>query len=112
MPDFNEQILFGKKSVADILKEIYDNTYKKQKLLYKTIEDIQAYIKNIGDAVQLGSLLAQYSDILVKSDEHLLKMIAIVTKAVERVKDSGSDSLLTDEEKRSLMAQAELLRKN
>lgn len=108
MPDFDEQIVFGTKTVADILKEIYDNTHKKQKLLYTTIDDIKNFIKNIGDAVQLGGLLAQYSDILVKSDEHLLKMVAIVTKAIERGKEMG-DSGLTDEEKNYLIAQADLL---
>ena len=111
MPDFDEQIIFGKKTVADVLKEIYDNTNKKQKLLYTTIEDIKNYIKNIGDAVQLGGLLAQYSDILVKSDEHLLKMIAIVIKASERGKETG-DTGLTEEEKKYLLEQSELIKKN
>ena len=108
MADFDDQIVFGKKTVADLLKEIYDNTYKKQKLLYTTIDDIKIYIKNIGDAVQLGGLLAQYSDILVKSDEHLLKMVAIVTKAIERGKETGN-SVLTDEEKNFLIAQADII---
>lgn len=111
MPDFNDQIIFGKKSVADVLKEIYDNTNKKQKMLYSTIDDIKNFIKNIGDAVQLGSLLAQYSDILVKSDEHLLKMIAIVIKASERGKETG-DTTLTEEEKKYLYQQAELIKNN
>lgn len=111
MADFDEQIVFGNKTVADVLKEIYNNTNKKQKLFYKSIEDIQNYIKNIGDAVQLGPLLAQYSDILVKSDEHLLKMIAIVIKASDRAKETG-DSGLTDEEKKYLLEQSELIKKN
>ena|ERR1700749_2911353 len=110
MPDFNEQIAFGKKTVADLFREIYENTQKKQKMLYQTIDDIKNFIKNIGDAVQLGGLLAQYSDILVKSDEHLIKMVAIITKAAERGKETG-DTSLTEEEKNYLLAQAELMKK-
>jgi hypothetical protein len=110
MPDFNEQMVFGTKSVASLMKEIYDNTNKKQKMLYSTIDDIKAYIKTIGDAVQIGPLLGQYSDILVKSDEHLIKLVAIIAKASDRAKETGDDSL-TDEEKNYLTAQAEALKK-
>ena len=106
MPDFNEIRVFGKKTVADVFKEIYESTKKKEKIISSTIEDIKSYIKNIGDAVQLGPMLASYMDVWVKSDEHMIKMVAIVTRATQRAEEGG-DTTITEEEKNQLMALAD-----
>jgi hypothetical protein len=102
MADFDEMPVFGKKTAADLMKEIHESTKKKEKIINGTIDEIKGYIKNIGDAVQLGPMLAQYMDVWVKSDEHMIKLLAIVTKASGKTED-GQEIGLSDEEKSILI---------
>ena len=102
MADFSEITVFGKKTAADLMKEIHESTRRKEKIIQGTIEELKVYIKNIGDAVQLGPMLAKYMEVLVQSDEHMIKLLAIVTKGIGKG-DTMEESKLTDEEKKYLI---------
>ena len=65
-------------------------------------------IKNIGDATILVPMIAEYMDISVKNDDALIKMAAIVQRAVARNQTGESSSeLLTEEEKKQLLLVAQ-----
>lgn len=105
--EFDEQLVFGKKKMSDILKEIYERSSSKEKLIEKLILDLKGLINNNGDAVVMVPLIAQYLDMSIKNDDHLIKMAAIVQKAMERSKSSGGETMLTEEEKQQLLLNAE-----
>lgn len=102
MPDFDEMLVFGKKTAADLMKEIHEKTNKKDKIIHETIDTLKDMIQNIGDAVQLGPMMAQYMEVWVKSDEHMIKLLAIVTRAAQK-DDNGDEIGLSEEEKKMLI---------
>ncbi len=105
MSDF-DQIVFGKKKFSDILKEIYERSSTKEKQLTDMIEQLRELIQNTGDAVMMVPLIANYMDLNLKNDDALIKMAAIVQKAVNRGKETG-DFLLPDNEKEELLKLAQ-----
>jgi hypothetical protein len=42
--------IFGKKTVSDVLKEIYDNSKNKEKQINALIGELKPLVENIGDA--------------------------------------------------------------
>lgn len=105
MSDF-DQIVFGKKKFSDILKEIYDRSITKEKQLVDMVEQLRELIQNTGDAVMMVPLIANYMDLGLKNDDALIKMAAIVQKAINKGKETG-DYLLPDNEKEELLKLAQ-----
>jgi hypothetical protein len=99
-----EQEVFKGKNFSDLLSDIYTNAKKKELQINSLIKDLQPMIRNIGDATVIVPLIAEYMDISVKNDDHLIKMAAIVQRAMARTAtDTANGVLLTDEEKRQLL---------
>ena len=105
MSDF-DQVVFGKKKFSDLLKEVYDRSTKKEKQITDMIEQLRDLIQNTGDAVMMVPLIASYMDLNLKNDDVLIKMLAIVQKAMVRGKETG-DYLLPDSEKEELLKLAQ-----
>lgn len=105
MSDF-DQIVFGKKKFSDLLKEVYDRSTTKEKQITDMIEQLRDLIQNTGDAVMMVPLIASYMDLNLKNDDVLIKMLAIVQKAINRGKETG-DFLLPDSEKEELLKLAQ-----
>lgn len=102
--------LFDDTSLADIMRDIYQNSKKKDMQIKKLIKDLQPLIKNIGDATVIVPLIKEYLDVSVKNDEQLVKLAAIVQRlASATVKATGgTDSLsLSPEEREQLLKAAE-----
>jgi|TARA_R110002153_G_scaffold64821_8_gene173762 hypothetical protein len=103
-----EHEVFKGKSFSDLLSDIYTNSKKKENQINGLIRDLQPMIKNIGDATVIVPLIADYLDVSVKNDDHLVKMAAIVQRAMARtVQSEGRGSLLTEEEKKHLIEMAQ-----
>jgi len=99
-----EQEIFKGKNFSGLLSDIYTNAKKKEVQINSLIKDLQPMIKNIGDATVIVPLIAEYMDISVKNDDHLIKMAAIVQRAMARTaSDTANGVLLTDEEKKQLL---------
>ena len=99
-----EQEVFKGKNFSGLLSDIYTNAKKKEVQINSLIKDLQPMIKNIGDATVIVPLIAEYMDISVKNDDHLIKMAAIVQRAMSRsASDSANGVLLTEEEKKQLL---------
>jgi hypothetical protein len=104
MSDFNEIILFDKKTLSDLFKEIYKNTKKTEERIEDLIMALKPFINSPAEAVMIVPLITEYLDIQVKNNEHLVKMAAVVQRAMNNSAAAGSDSLIiSDEEKEQLL---------
>jgi len=100
--DFNVKI-FGKKTYADLLKEIYDNSKEKETQIKALIRELQPLIKDTGDATIIVPLIKEYLEIAVKNDEHLIKMAAIIQRSMANTGESDSPFMLSEKEKQLLL---------
>lgn len=102
--DFENVKVFGKKSMADLFKEIYDNSKIKEKQISELIQQLKPMVKEPGDAVMLVPLLKEYLELGIKNDEQLVKMAGIVQRAMANSNSSKSDELvLSESEKKQLL---------
>ena len=108
-----DQEIFKGKSFSNLLEDIYNNSKKKEKQLTSLIKDLQPMIKSVGDATVIVPIIKEYLEVAVKNDEHLIKMAAIVQRAMARESNSESGGiLLTEEEKKQLIATVQELEDN
>jgi len=104
--------IFKGKNFSDILKDIYENTKKKERQIIQLIADLKPLVSNVKDAMLVVPLIHDYLDVAVKNDEHLVKMAAIVQRLINRTRYEGDDDLIiTDDEKEELMREYEELEK-
>lgn len=109
--EFNDIILYGKKNFSDVLKEIHTNQQDKEKELKQLINDLKPLITTAGDAVIVVPLIKSYIDVAVKNDDNLIKMAALVQKAISSgKKDDNGDLQLSDDEKEQLLNSIEKLK--
>ena len=83
-----EKVIFGKKTVSNVLEEIYTNSKKKEKQINTLIGELKPLIENIGDATLVVPMIANYLEIGVKNDKHLIDMLAVVQR-MENASKSG-----------------------
>jgi len=98
---FDEEI-FGNKKFSDLLKDIYDNQKKKDRQINLLIADLKPMLNNISDAAILVPAIKDFIEVSVKNDEHLVKLAAVIQRAMSN-KGEESNSFLTDEEKDALL---------
>ena len=99
--DFNTITLFGKKTFADLLKEIHTNSSNKEREIRALIDNLKPFITSAGDAVIIVPLIKDYLDVSVKNDDLLIKMAGIVQRAMNS-NVGGDDILLSDSDKEML----------
>jgi len=96
--------LFDGKSFSSLLEDIYKNSKKKEIQINTLISELKPLIQNIGDATIIVPLIKEYLDVAVKNDDALVRMAAIVQRAMTRSESGELDALLlTDDEKKALM---------
>ena len=102
--DFNSITLFGKKTFADLLKEIHTNSSNKEKEIRNLIESLKPFITSAGDAVIIVPLIKDYLDVSVKNDDLLIKMAGIVQRAMNS--NTGGDELLLSDSDKEMLFQS------
>jgi len=96
--------LFEGKSFSNLLEDIYKNSKKKEIQINTLISELKPLISNIGDATIIVPLIKEYLDVAVKNDDALVRMAAIVQRAMSRSDSGELDALLlTEDEKKALM---------
>ena len=100
-----DQIIFGKKTMSDLFREIYDNSRKKETQISALIQELKPMITDIGDATLVVPLIKEYLEIGVKNDEHLIKLASIVQRAQQRSEGAGEEFGLTEAEKEQLFSE-------
>lgn len=103
--DFN-QIVFGKKTFSGLLKDIYDNSNDTEQQIVELITEIRPFITGPQQAVMLVPLIVQYMDVKVKNNEHLVKMAAVVQRAMTSSSNGSDKFMLSDSEIEQLMTEA------
>jgi hypothetical protein len=99
--DFTQVTLFGKKTYADLLKEIHTNQKDKEVQLRSLIEGLKPMVTCSSDAIIMVPLIKEYLELAIKNDDALIKMAGIVQRAMNtKMADSGE--LLSDEDKELL----------
>ena len=102
--DFNTITLFGKKTFADLLKEIHTNSSNKEREIRALIDNLKPFINSAGDAVTIVPLIKDYLDVSVKNDDLLIKMAGIVQRAMNS--NQGSDELLLSDSDKEMLFQS------
>jgi hypothetical protein len=109
----NDVEIFSNKKFSDLLKDIYDNSKKKDRQINLLISELKPLIKNTNDASMVVPMIKEYLEVGVKNDEHLVKLAAIVQRIVSNTGSSSDDSgFITDDEKQQLLKQLEEIEKN
>ena len=107
-----EKNIFGDKKFSDLLAEIYENQKKKEKTISGLVRELKDLVNDVSDATVIVPLIANYLEIGVKNDEHLLKMATIIQRIFNNQADGGGDGLsITEAEREELMAQLDQLQK-
>ena len=106
-----DSTIFGGKTFADILEEIYNNQKKRDAQVVALISELKPLVQEIGDATLIVPLIKEYMEIGVKNDEALIKMATIVQRALART-DNDDGFGISDEEKTQLLAEMEKLQIN
>lgn len=99
--DFNSVTLFGKKTFADLLKEIHTNSSNKEKEIRLLIDNLKPLISSASDAVIIVPLIKDYLDVSVKNDDILIKMAGIIQRALNNSKNE-EEFILSDSDKEML----------
>jgi hypothetical protein len=102
--DFNTITLFGKKSFADLLKEIHTNSSNKEKEIRALINNLKPLITSTSDAVIIVPLIKDYLDVSVKNDDLLIKMAGIVQRSINS--SNNNDEVLLSESDREILFQS------
>ena len=98
-----EENIRGKKKFSDLLKEIYENSKKKEAQINALIGELKPLITDIGDATLIVPLIKEYMELGIKNDEQLIKMATIVQRALQVQAQTGANDLtFSDEEKAQL----------
>ncbi len=96
--------IFDGKSFSSLLEDIYKNSKKKELQINTLISELKPLIQNIGDATIIVPLIKEYLDVAVKNDDALVRMAAIVQRAMARSDSDNLDALLlTEDEKKQLI---------
>jgi len=101
--DFSQVNLFGKKTFADLLKEIHTNQKDKEVQLRSLIEGLKPLITSPGEATIMVPLIKEYMELSIKNDDALIKMAGIVQRAMN-TKMAEGDDILSDEDKELLFS--------
>jgi hypothetical protein len=72
--------------------------YLLNKQIQDLIETLATKIRDPQDAVRLVPLIKDYLDVSVKNDDSLIKMAAIVQRAMNANSEMGGDSFLSQKE--------------
>jgi tRNA U34 5-carboxymethylaminomethyl modifying GTPase MnmE/TrmE len=100
----NEFEIFGNKKFSELLKDIYDNSKKKDRQINLLISELKPLVKSTSDAAMVVPLIKEYLEVGVKNDEHLVKLAAIVQRmASNSSSNNESEFMISDEEKKQLL---------
>jgi hypothetical protein len=102
--DINSEIYDGK-SLADIFTEIHKNTDSKRVQINTFISKMVQLIRTPEDAAVIGPIVQSFIETNVKNDEHLIRVAQIAQRlmVISGKSKETLDSLLTEEEKQSLL---------
>jgi hypothetical protein len=106
--------LFDNTKFSDLLRDIYNNSKKKDTQIKELINQLKPMIRNMTDATMMVPLIKEYLEVSVKNDDNLVKLTAIVQRLLiaGSKNNSNEDGALSDDEKAQLLEAAQDLLNN
>lgn len=105
--------VFEGKTLHNLLKDVYDHTDSRRARIMHLVTTLSGYVTNSDAAVVFAPIIRDYLDVLIKNDEHLVKLGTIAQRIIssEAYKSGGAsiDELLSEEEKQSLLSEVKQL---
>lgn len=103
--------IFAGKQLQDVFEDIYNNSNTKKDQIRTLINELRTLIKNLSDATIIVPLIAQYLEISVRNDEHLIKLVEVVQRLIkaDRAGEEGGGGigdLMSEEEQQKLLEKA------
>ena len=93
-----EQKIFDGKTFSDLLKNIYDNSSKKEKQIKDLISSLKPYVTDTQSALMVVPLIKEYLDVSVKNDDSLIKIAGIIQRALNNSNGNGDGDFLSEAE--------------
>lgn len=106
----NDYEIYKGKTFSDLCRDIVKNSEDKKTQLDIVVTDLREMIKTVADAVTVVPLLKEYIEVGVRNDEQLIKLAAIIQRIMAGKAGpdgEGGAAVLTEEEKKQLMAAIE-----
>jgi alpha-L-arabinofuranosidase len=102
--------IFRGKSLQDLLEDIYNSTLVKRAKIAGLIDLLQAFLNTKEDAHIFAPIIKDYLDIMIKNDDHLIKVATVVQRIIsaDAYQSGGGDlnEILSDAEKEKLLGDA------
>ena len=92
-----------RRSFLIFLRKFTITARKKEEQISVLISELRPLVKDIGDATLIVPLIKEYMELGIKNDEALIKMSAIVQRAMNASEGTGNDITITDAEKQALL---------
>jgi hypothetical protein len=101
--------IYKNKKFSGLLKDVVVNSEQKRGQIDVLISELRTMIKTPQDAIVIVPMIKDYLDVGVKNDEQLIKLAAIVQRlqAAQSTGEGNGGFGLTEDERKSLMAEAE-----
>jgi|TARA_R110000744_G_scaffold254391_7_gene369956 hypothetical protein len=103
--------IFKGKSFADIAKDLYGASKKKESQINLLISELKPFVKNIGDATIIVPLIKDYLEVSVKNDDQLAKLLAVIQRLIGSGAPGESDFGISEEEKKQLLEELNAIEK-
>jgi hypothetical protein len=108
--------IYKNKKFSGLLKDVVINSEQKRTQIDILVSELRSMIKTPNDAIIIVPMIKDYLDVGVKNDEQLIKLAAIVQRILNsqnNPENGGSNGGfgLSEEERKSLMAEAEIITK-
>jgi hypothetical protein len=105
----DETEIFEGKTMGDLFKEIHGLSSSRRTMLMDMIRDLKKLITDPDSATVVAPMIGTYLDILIRNDEHLIKLATVVQRIISaqsyKKGGQGSEDGLTEEDKKKLFAE-------
>ena len=99
-----DTVFFKDKSFSDLLEDVYDNVKTKRSQIDILIQELQPFMRSIGDAAVIVPLIKEYMEVAVKNDEHIVKIVAVLQRLISAgMRGTDDGDILTEAEKEQLL---------
>jgi len=99
--------LFDDTSLADLMRDVYNNNKRKDNQIKELIKQLSEMIKDLRDASLIVPLIKEYLEISVKNDDNLVRLTSIVQRLLVTADRGKTEDLgLSEEERNQLLIQS------
>ena len=101
-----DSLLFDDKSFADLMRDVYTNTKKKEHQIKGLVDQLSGMVNTLSEASMMVPLIKEYLEISVKNDDNLVRLTGIIQRLLVTADRGKTEELgLTEEERQQLLAQ-------